>query len=186
MEIEEGWLAPRQAIDFFEGKISKATFYRYVRDKKIMVKRTGGRTFFSKDSLEKILDSLEEIPEVVLEDDKQESQDSTKKNDSEKIEEVKKEKGFNIKEKLLGAIRNEAYESGKKEGMLLLATEKEKLGKENSELQKNNAVLGIEKDFLVKALKSEKIQKRIAIGCVILWVIGWGIYYFRREISMLF
>ncbi len=81
-------------------------------------------------------------------------------------------------------FRHEAFESGKREGQLLLMGEKEKVQMKNAELEKDREVLKVNKKFLEKALKEgeralkdKRVQKYFAWGFLFLWIVGWLVFY---------
>ena len=160
-------LTAKQALELCDGKISKATLYRFAKDKTIITQKKSGRLFFDKESLEEVLSGMD-VSETV----------------SKPSHETKSETPFS--ERMIVGIRHEAFEHGKKEGQLLLMKEKEKITEENYELKQKTSVLNLEKKHLEELLKSEKIQKIIVLIFLVFWIAGWTLFSFRKEIITFF
>ena len=165
----EELLTAKQALEFFNGKVSRATLYRMAKDKKIKTKKKNGKVFFIQTSLEEVVDEIDFSKQTNVSQVSHETENNISSN-----------------ERIIAGIRHEAYESGKKEGRLLLMGEKEEVSQENSDLRRIEAILKLEKDHLAKALRSERVQKFIALGFLFVWFFGWGVFYFKNELSALF
>ncbi len=187
------------------GGVSRSTLYRWA-NKKIKVQQIGGQLKFNKNSLLSHLigssydqnattDATNRTDETI--------EDAT--NETSKTEEIKieKEKPYlegelKIDKSVLGLVRQEAFESGKKEGEMKLMEENKKIEIENINLKSDKKILEKDKEILnkdkeglkkekttlaeknaklKKIVKSEKFQKIVAFLFLFFWIIGWLIYF---------
>ena len=178
MKKEEELLSPKEALKLANTfkNVSRATLYRWV-GKEVSTKQVGTRQFFYKASLIAHLMTLidETNSETIFDETIRETTDETKLAVDEKIE---------VDKRILITMRQEAFESGKKEGQMLLMEknkeyelENQALAKDKNILEKAQEELTGENSELQKMLKSEKFQKMIAIGFIIFWLLAWLGYF---------